>query len=401
MNVGELAVSLGFDADEKKLEGFDRKVEGLISNLNLSVVAFGAAIYALDRFIESSVRAATAIYNFNQQTGLSADKLQQWQAAAHLSNIALSTDDVAASIQGLENNLLEIRKFGAGNASPFAYLGIDIGQGQNAFDVLEQLRDKLQRVDRITAVNLIQKMGLNPGFINILTKSKEEFDKLIEGMRRSDSTVLSLEKLGESVALLQYKFMLFKDQLVADIAPSIVKALEIMGQIFGRTLEDFKTFAEEFPTVAKSIAAGIALITLAARPLLTVLGGLVALLDDLQTYKRGGDSFIGRVLDKFDSKQPVNDPVFKEGGWLDKIIGDDKTGENKREITLDDIKFKGVDNIKVQGGDTTNNNSSSVRETFIVLDESQLDTSTRAFVDDLKERRRLNHSYSDFSGAGQ
>lgn len=403
MNVGELAVQLGFDSDDKKIDSFDQKIQGLISDLNLSTVAFGAAIYALDRLIESAVRGATAIYNFNQQTGLSADKLQQWQAAAHLSNIALSTDEVASSIQGLENNLLEIRKFGAGNASPFAFLGIDIGQGQNAFDVLDQLRDKLQRVDRITAVNLIQKMGLSPGFINILTKSKEEFDKLIEGMRRSDSTVLSLEKLGESVAMLQYKFMLFKDELIANVAPGIVKAFEFLGQVSGRMVEDFKALIEEFPTAAKAIAGGIILITAALNPMLTLLTGIIALLDDLQTYKRGGDSFIGRLLDKFDKNQaPEGAPTMN---WLDKLLGADNYKPNTREITLDDIKFKGInrsdraDNIKVQGGDS--HTSSSVKETVVLIDDSQLSPEVRAVIDEQRERRRLNHSYSDFSGAGQ
>lgn len=299
MKVGELFVFLGIKVDDKQLKGFDKGLKGVTGQLDLTKLAAVGAIYAIDRFIESSVAGGVALYNFTQQTGDSAQALQQWQVAAASANPALGVDQIAQSIQTLENNLVEIRKFGQGNASPFAWLQIDIAHGENAIDVLEQLRDRVQGLDRVTAVNLIQKMGLNPGFINILTRSKEEFDALVKSMSRSDGTINTLQKMGERIANLKLNLILFKDNLIADFAPAINKLLDVLqnfGQAISRAFAMIKEFSEESPNLFRNIATGVGVLLAALNPLKTTIVGLLLLLEDLYVYKKGGNSLIGELF---------------------------------------------------------------------------------------------------------
>ncbi len=294
--MGELFVFLGFQVDDKQLKNFDNGVKGLVKQLDLTKVGAIAAVYAMDRFVESSVAGAVALYNFNQQTAISTQSLQAWQAAAHGANPALGVDEIASSIQTLENNLLEIRKFGSGNASPFAWLKIDIAHGANAIGVLEQLRDRVQSVDRITAVNLIQKMGLNPGFINILTRSREEFDEFIKSTKRTDGSILALERLGEKIAQFKLQLTVLKDNINAQFAPIIIKIIDSIQQL-GRA---FKLVGEmigfEFPIFVKTFAAGLVILYAALNPLKTLISGIILLLADLYVYKKGGKSLLGEIL---------------------------------------------------------------------------------------------------------
>ncbi len=391
MNIGDLFVRLGFDVDDKKLQSFDKGVSSLVTNFNLSTVAIGAAIYALDRFIESSIRAGTSIYNFNQQTGLSQDKLQQWQVAASLSNTALSVDDVTSSIQALENNLLEIRKFGSGNIAPYAFLGINPGEVTDAFDLLDKIRDKLSTVDRITATNLLQKFGLNPGFINILTKSKDEFDALTAGMRRSDESVKELERLGESLAKIKLEFGLLKDNIVVDIAPGLIEAF---GKI-EKSIMRFKEFGDEFPNAMHRMAIGAGVLLAVLNPVAAALVGIVAAIDDIMAYRKGEDSWIGNLL-----KGNAADNVKK-------VISDadlDASVEGLAGITNRHVARRSSDpsNISVtnKGGDTNNGNKSSTLN-YYILQDSDIPADARPVFEEQKRLREIKRSFADFSGAGQ
>ncbi len=335
MKVGELFVFLGFQVDDKQLKNFDNGIKGLVKQLDLTKVGAIAAVYAMDRFIESSVAGAVALYNFNQQTAISTQSLQAWQAAAHGANPALGIDEIAQSIQTLENNLLEIRKFGSGNASPFAWLKIDIAHGANAINVLEQLREKVQNVDRITAVNLIQKMGLSPGFINILTRSREEFDAFIKSTMRTDNSILMLEKLGEKIAQFKLQLIVLKDNVNALFAPVIIKIIDSIQEL-GRA---FKMVGEmvgfEFPVFVKTFAAGLLVLYAALNPLKTLISGIILLLADLYVYKKGGKSLIGELIgeqgESFKSGTIVGDK--KQGFIYDLMDGLDKikSGELRKD----------------------------------------------------------------------
>jgi hypothetical protein len=391
MKIGELFVFLGVKVDDKQLKNFDTNLKGLSTQLDLTKVGAIAALYAIDRFIESSVAGAVALYNFTQQTGNSAQALQQWQAAAHAANPALGIDQIAQSIQTLENNLVEIRKFGAGNASPFAWLQIDIAHGQNAIDVLEQLRDRVQGLDRVTAVNLIQKMGLNPGFINILTRSKEEFDALVKSMLRNDGTINTLEKLGERIAALKLKITLFKDNMVADFAPAItaiINAIYSLGSAFSHAYSAIKEFAQESPDLFKGIGASIAALLVVLNPLKSLILGIILLLDDLYVYKKGGQSVFGSVYESI-------------GDTFDKI----KSGELKKNYNRYDklSSSSEMDNsINVTNNINMGVTGDAKRERYSIATESIDELNDEIWKSARQAQKNMNYGFTDqqYKGSG-
>src|SRR5690606_26023949 len=141
--------------------------------------AAAAAIYAIDRFVSSTARASIALGNFALQTGLSAQKLQQWQFAATMANTAMSADEATASITGLSQALMEIR-MGQGNPEAFRWLGVN-PMGKDAFQVLEELSRTVKDLDPAFASMMLNQIGLSEEWVNVLTQGedalREMFDK--------------------------------------------------------------------------------------------------------------------------------------------------------------------------------------------------------------------------------
>lgn len=122
-SIGELFIELGVKADTETLKNVGNSIKGLRTNLLLVGAAFTGAIVGLDRFVNSSLKGVLALQNLNQQTGLSIEKLQQFQQAGQLSNLALNSDQIAQSIGNVQRSLAEI-SLGGGNLAPFQLLGI-------------------------------------------------------------------------------------------------------------------------------------------------------------------------------------------------------------------------------------------------------------------------------------
>ncbi len=328
MKVGEIFMSLGFDVDDRKLDNFDDKIKSLTANMARLALGAVAAVYAVDRFVQSSIRGAAALRNFNIQTGLSADELQRWQAAGTLSNIALSADDVTASIIALTQNLAQIR-LGGGNVAPFQLLGIDIAN-QDAFSVLKQVRESIQGLDRPTAVNLLQQMGINPGMLNTLLLSQERFDELAESMTRTRATTAALEKLGDVNAKFHRSLSLLKDELVAKYTPAIIRlfdAVTLLAGAIANVVMDVYGLASSLGDAGeawKLFAIGVGVAMAALMPLRTTLAAIFLLLDDIATYKRGGKSLIGDALNGGVISQ-INDIIDNQLVAPLKVI----TGQNR------------------------------------------------------------------------
>ena len=329
-SIGDLFINLGVRADTQTINKVDNGLKNLRRNALLVAGAFTGAIYGLDRFINSTVQSVVALKNLNAQTGLSIDQLQRYQQAGQLSNLALSADQVAQSIANVQKNINEI-KIGQGNIAPFQLLGIDVA-GQDAFGVIEQLRESIKGVDVGVATNLISQLGLTPDFINILQLSRKEFDALAQNSFLSGRQRNDIEKVGVSMKSVGLRFKALKDQIVAKISPElnqliqkffkwlvdngdqIIKIMSGIGQTFikfGQAIGNAVSLIGEFmgsvggmETGVKILAASFSVLVLSFSPILAGLTAMILLLDDIAVYRRGGDSLIGALIGSFE-KLPV------------------------------------------------------------------------------------------------
>lgn len=319
MKIADFFATIGLQVEDKDLKQFDDKMSEVRTNVAKFTAVIGAALFALDRFSASSVRGAVALRNFSLQTGLSAKSLQQWQAAAQLSNMAIDADQVTSSIQGLQDSLTQIR-LGAGNTTPFQLLGIDV-RGRDAFNVLDQLREKIKGVEPAMATNLVQQMGLTPEFINVLQLSREEFNALGKDLVRSQSTTKALREIGDAVNRFKLQFLKFKDDFVAKLKPLFLGIIDVLNRL-GKALSSIVFLMERFPAVSAGAAAAIALILTPLKvlrfilsPITLLLGALFLLLEDFAVYMQGGKSVIGKLVDFFkglydDLKTSFFDPMM-------------------------------------------------------------------------------------------
>jgi hypothetical protein len=325
-SIGELFIELGVKADTQQINKVDAGVKSLRSNLLLVSAAFTGAVVALDRFVNSALKGVVSLQNLNAQTGLSIQKLQQFQQAGQLSNLALSADQIAQSIGNVQKNIAAIR-IGQGDIAPFQLLGVDV-DGQDAFGVIEQLRGAIQGLDPATATNLISQIGLSPDFINLLRLSRKEFELLSENTFLNPKQRADIDKAGTSMKALQLRFKALKDQAVAKIAPELTKLVQqffkwmkdngkAIIEVIAGMARGFAKFAQAignaFSLVTqfidglvgmergiKILAGAFTILTLSFSPFLAGLAAIILLLDDIAVFRAGGDSVIGELVKAFE-----------------------------------------------------------------------------------------------------
>jgi hypothetical protein len=324
-SLGELFISLGIKADEASLKRIDNGIKSLRNGAFALSAAFTGAVYGLNKFVDGSLQGVVALQNLSNQTGLAIEGLQKWQQAGQLSNLAISAEQIAGSIGNVQKNLAQIR-MGQGNLAPFQLLGIDV-MGQDAFGVLDQLRNSIQGLDSATATNLITQIGLTPDFINLLRLSRKEFEALSENTFLNKKQREEIDKVGTSIKALQLRMGALKDQAVAKIAPLLndlvqdfFKWLSDNGDKIVNTMSDFaKGFAMFTQAIGnafsvltgflsnitgmesgtKALAIAFGALTLAMRPMLLGFTALLLVLDDIAVFQRGGESLIGSFFDVF------------------------------------------------------------------------------------------------------
>ncbi len=286
MKIAELFASLGYKVDTTGLDMFSTSLGSTRKKTLKLSAAITAAIFLLDRFIDSSVRGAVALSNFTIQTGLLSDQLQRFQIAGQLSDISLSVDQITSSIRGLQSKLADI-KLGGGNIFPFQLLGISV-KGKDAFEVLEEVRDRIKGLSPDVAVNILSKLGLGPGFLNVLKLSREEFNKLGDSITRTEKGTDELVKLGTAITNLKLNLSLLKDIVLGVVSPIFISLLNIVTSI----TRVFFSLGRTLPV----ISGGIAILAISFAPVTSAILALILVLEDLFVFFRGGESLTGNLI---------------------------------------------------------------------------------------------------------
>lgn len=241
MNIGELFLKLGFDVDDEKLKGFNNQV------INVKNELFGvqeyalAATYGIAKFVESSVQGVADLKSFTDQTGLSADALQDWQNVAVQINRNLSPESVAAGFKTLAQNLNNIKNFGVGYNKAYQILGIDPNV-DDAIGAIKKARSKiLAGMEPATATNLLGQIGLGPEWTSLLKVAPDRFEALAKGLRLTTEQKDNLDLLGQTIGRTTQEIINFKDQIAAKFSPQIIIGIEELNHEFHdlmRTMND-------------------------------------------------------------------------------------------------------------------------------------------------------------------
>lgn len=306
MKIGELFIALGFDVDDKKLKEFNEGIKtGLNGLLKMSAVAAGA-VYAINRFVSSSVQAATALRNFTAETGNNAQGLQKWQVASTLTNAAISADQVTASFKKMANAISDV-SMGKGPSGVFAMLGVGDVRGKDVAQVMEELR---QNFDKNVAewglnqtVNLMQEVGFDPAMLQALQLTRQEFDKITDGKILSPDTNRKLVELGNAMSKFGLEIERIRNILSAEWSPQLIHLMEASIPVLKDFLASVGAVAHALntlwqslgPTAQTSLTVFAALVTAQLFPLRALFLGLAAAINDVGHALRGLPSVSGRA----------------------------------------------------------------------------------------------------------
>ena len=319
MNIGSIFVALGFKADTKQLNNFNTGIKSLKTNLVLTTAAFAGAVYGFKQFVDSGVKAASSLVNFNRQTGLSIDKLNQFAQVGQSLSLGLDVNNITNDILNLEKTIARV-KLGQGSIQPFQMLGVSI-HGQNAFGVLDQLRNSVKNLSDINATILLEDLGLNPNFLQILKLSNAEFDKLAKNNFLKAGQAKSVEQLGLKMRALTTTFTNLKNQAIVKFTPYLIEALKGISNFIVRIERIVDVGAKFINSLSgidrelKILAIGFGALTLATRPFLLGLTAIFLLLDDIAVWKMGGKSLFGDFYDTL-AKIPNIENILGIGGAI-------------------------------------------------------------------------------------
>jgi hypothetical protein len=297
VKIGEFFVELFVKSEKGQLSV--KELVSTFGELEAATVAEAGALADLAfKFVglaEQAYNAAAAFQMFESQTGLSSQELQKWQIVAEQANV--STEAMASGINALQRNLAEIR-LGRGNIAPFQMLGI--GPNQNAFQVLDQLRDRIKGLDSATATNIITQMGLSPETIQVLRLSNQEFSKLA-ATEKSMSVNQERSFLEGKQSLVRFEHALKEAGygIVELFGPAFTELLKSSAFYINKMSEAFGYVVKHignFKAALIGLAVVLSPLFIETFPITAALLALILVLDDLATYFQGGDSVTGLAI---------------------------------------------------------------------------------------------------------
>ncbi len=307
MQLGEFFIALGFDVDDDKLKEFKDDIAGLGKDfLKISTVAAGT-VYAINAFVSGGVAAATAMRNFNTETGNSIEALQRWQVGATLTNAATSADQVTASFHAMANSIADVT-MGKGPVGAYSMLGIDNVRGMDVGEVMEQLRanfdNNVNQWGLPQTVNLMRDIGFDPGMLNSLKLTRKEFDKLVGGKMLDPESRERLVRLGDAISKFKWDFKLWKDELFADMSPKLIEFIEIAIPYMKDFYESLKAVGgalrglwddldDDWQGAMKIIAGGLVAYF---APVTATFVALAAAIWDIGRALRGLESYTGKSI---------------------------------------------------------------------------------------------------------
>jgi len=200
VKIAELFVNLGLKGDDKATKGLSNVNKGLkeIGSTSLAVkAAIVGVIYGLQKMMMDSAQVGTGMTNFNALTGLSTQRLQEWQYAARQAGV--SSDDLAGSVKGVQNSMTNML-LGKGAPEGLSMLankvGFDKNRARDTFYVMEQMQKFAQVVPPDIAANMLKSFGASESVIAAMMRNKFTQDIMSKAPKFSPGELANLDRVN-------------------------------------------------------------------------------------------------------------------------------------------------------------------------------------------------------------
>lgn len=320
------------DKAKKSQDDFSKTIKTGMKTIAGVVTAITGAVYALNRLTNSLMQSNNAMLDLTRQSDISLNTFQKWDGVGKMFGI----NNAAQQLENLNERLFELRLTGEG-ARGFQLAGI---MPTNAEDVMEQLRNRVRGLDNTSASYILKQMGLDPKMITLLRLSREEYSALAKEISKYQLTEEqreSLMKMNVQLQLANQKWQYFKDSILVAIMPKIVRFTKFITSAAEGVGRYVKWLTKAETPIAKMtrgllklhaaiLLVGAALLAITAHPIIAaitgIIGAIMLLADDINTYLTGGDSLIGAIINGFNEIQDSFDMNAPE--WVKTLV---KAGE--------------------------------------------------------------------------
>lgn len=298
-------------------EEHERRIKGTIGATMKMIGVITAGVIALDRMGNSLIKNNQAYITFNQQTGLSINRLNRMSTLAQLSGAGMSAEQVMGDLQGLQQRIFELGLTGQGSQA-FAMLGFN-PMGMKSDQVIMALRQRLKGLSAEQKSYFLNQLGLSQEWLNVINLSDEKFKDYLKTSKEltlSDKERNRLAKYNELQQKNNMRWELAKQKLLITFLPIVQRIMEVMSKI---TLA-FSSFTEKRPTGLMLLLSALTLLAggqvfktvkaIADLIKVGVMGSIVGI-GTKTTAKAGGGLLAG-----FLGKQVAKKGLLAGGGLL-------------------------------------------------------------------------------------
>ena len=293
---------------------------------NILFSVFRKVTNSVRNFIPSCMNVVKGLQDIARETRQDVADIQTWQYAIEMSGGSASK--FTETLVKLSDELLQAP---LSHRSPFlmglSQLGINVhnanGQIKDLSDLLLSLSDRMSQMSEARSLAIGKRLGLDKDTIRLLHQGREAVKGYLDESKRSGLITKENVKRFDELRKVVTKINLVWQNFKITIASMIVPILTKLGNLFLK-LSDFVRengdhiikfiatlgalgaayFAATrymllFDSALFVIRAGLALLTSPITLVSAALAALYLVFDDFITYLEGGDSVIGRVINKF------------------------------------------------------------------------------------------------------
>lgn len=326
MALREILALLDVKVDSSQLDKADAKLGQFVGGIRntIGVLAGAAFVSATKGFIADMVASGDAVTDTAAQLDIGTDELQKWGYAAQQSGSSAEKFGVAINV--LQKNLAAATEAGSEQGKLFKELGVAVqdseGRIRPSTEVFREvglsiagLPDQAKKAD--AAMKIFGKAGKE--LLPIFAEGEEGLESLFADFDRfgggwSGDALSNIAQMGDAVDRFEFSTLALKSTLAVQVLPSLTRWLDTLSlSVVGLSKN------EKFVAGLQGAFIGLAAIGVAAAatmiapylPLALVLAAILIIVQDLYTAFTGGESLIGRVLDKLLGKGAAKS-IFKD-----------------------------------------------------------------------------------------
>jgi len=332
--VNEVVTRFSFQGDLRPQREFNTGLDSsikLIAGVAAGITAASGAMFA---WANSVFNTIDPMVQLSRETGVALESIQELGYAASVNGSSL--DAVSASVREMTKRIGEFEQLGTGPAKEVVEnLGISFrdanGEIKAADQVMLELTDTMAGMRESERMNVLDKLGIDPSMIQLLSSTSEE----VEGLRARAQRlgVVTQEQGGavasynDSLTTLRFGMQGIQNMVAVGFAPMmgdlvdrfvnlleanqdlIMNGLNWLGEVVASTMGMLERMWPIFAAVAAGFAiakvaaigfGGVMSIILSPVVLWTAaILGAILIVDDLIVAFQGGESVIADFFESF------------------------------------------------------------------------------------------------------